>query len=113
MAHRLQLTLVGRRFAGPELKALGVAYECVADAEVTARAVAEASTARDGDPYYELLVAAMRGDAEAARPILLRCLGLSYTAEALLEDEDLGPALASPELASLRPLLTRSNSTSE
>ncbi|MGI9323786.1 MAG: enoyl-CoA hydratase/isomerase family protein [Pseudomonadales bacterium] len=37
---RAQLTLVGRRFSGEELKQFGIAYECVADADVVSRAQA-------------------------------------------------------------------------
>ena len=33
-----QLTLTGRRFAGPELQAMGIAYACVPDEEVLSRA---------------------------------------------------------------------------
>jgi tetratricopeptide (TPR) repeat protein len=59
-----------------------------------ALAEAQRSTARDGNPWYELLVTTRAGRGPDAAAVLERCVGpAGLDLEELLEDEDLGPAL--------------------
>ena len=65
--------------------------------------LAQASTKRDGDPYWEFVVQAARGDAKAALKALTVCVdGLGYAIESIYDDDDLEPLLMSEALTELR-----------
>lgn len=65
------------------------------DAGWTQRAMtaARASTARDGDPYFELVVEAASGQRVAATAIYRELIGLGYTHDELSADEHAGEAI--------------------
>ncbi len=73
-----------------------------ADRLAEAQREAAASTARDGDPYYEVIVGAVAGDVAACRGALEECLRQGYEPATFLDDVDAGSALAGDAFANLR-----------
>lgn len=67
-----------------------------------ALAEAKASTARDGDPYYEAIVQAVGGNVEAAAAAIASCVERGYDAGEFFEHADAGPALSGEKFAALR-----------
>jgi len=70
-----------------------------------AEKVARSSTERDGDPYYEAVVAGASGDVEWLRRSMRSCLkdfADYYTAADFYEDDDLGPILRSEKFKAIR-----------
>jgi hypothetical protein len=67
-----------------------------------AMAHARRSTERDGDPYYEILVMAARGDVRATCTALERAIDRGYESTVFYGDEDLGPLLLGDAYASFR-----------
>ncbi|MHC5020886.1 MAG: tetratricopeptide repeat protein [Planctomycetota bacterium] len=65
--------------------------------------VAEGSTARDDDPYWELVVAGARGDATAAAPLMAKMVELGYEADTFWHAPHVAEALEKhPDWAELR-----------
>jgi hypothetical protein len=63
---------------------------------------AKASTRRDGDPWFELVVACSQPNAEATERLLSACVDRGYRTEDFYADVDIGHALKSEVLKSLR-----------
>ena len=77
----------------------------VAYAVIAALVFAEASTRRDGNPFFEFLVQVARGNAEAAERIYGRLRELGYGADHVYGDHDVGQKLISdPAFAQFRTL---------
>ena len=68
--------------------------------------VAKESTARDGDPLFEALVAIAAGDAARATPLVEQCVSAGYRIEDLEADADAGPVFKSPAFSELRKKLS-------
>ena len=67
-----------------------------------AMAVARASTARDGDPYFELIVASAKGDVEACVKLMRTLAEQGYDAASFWDDDEIGAALDAPAFARVR-----------
>jgi len=65
---------------------------------------ARESTARDGNPYYEVIVHAVEGNVQAARLVLQSCFDLGIGPEVFLDDPDAGPRFARTPLRELLEL---------
>jgi hypothetical protein len=59
--------------------------------------LAQKSSKRDGDPFYEAVVLGVRGNAAECEKVVDQCLRLGYEPAEFLSDKDLGPALNSIE----------------
>ncbi len=64
--------------------------------------VAQRSTERDSDPWFEVVVLCAQGDPKSAETALQQCVDLGYSVEQFYGDPDVGPALRSDKLASVR-----------
>lgn len=67
-----------------------------------ARREAKLSTSRDGDRWFEAVVAAATEDLDEASKTLRACLERGYTTDDFYADDDLGAALRSDKLSKLR-----------
>jgi hypothetical protein len=68
-----------------------------------AMVLAKASTARDEDPWYEVMVNAARGDVVSTMRLIQQSIDeQGYEAEYYYDDDDMGPALRSDKFAKLR-----------
>jgi tetratricopeptide (TPR) repeat protein len=70
---------------------------------------ARESTERDGDPWFEAVVAVASGDATRATPLLQACAGRGYRLAQLESDPDAAPALKAPAFQELRNKLSATN----
>ncbi len=67
-----------------------------------AATAAKESTERDGDPWFEAIVAAASGDVPGASELLGKCADRGYTRADFDADPDLAPALAAPAFSAAR-----------
>ncbi|MGA2701594.1 MAG: tetratricopeptide repeat protein [Isosphaeraceae bacterium] len=73
-----------------------------------ARAAKE-STDRDGDPWFEAVVAVAAGDVDRAGPLLEQCAARGYTLAEFDADADVAPLLKTPAFSELRQKLSTTN----
>jgi tetratricopeptide (TPR) repeat protein len=69
---------------------------------------AKASTERDGDPWFEAVVAVCSGSVDRSRPLVERCVERGYTLADFDGDADLAAVFKSGEFHSLRDTLPAS-----
>ena len=67
---------------------------------------AKESTDRDGDPWFEAVVAVCSGDVDRSVSLLRRCAERGYTVADFDGDPDLAPVFKTPKFRSLRDTLT-------
>jgi len=73
-----------------------------------ARAAKE-STDRDGDPWFEAVVAVAAGDVGRAGPLLDQCAARGYTLAEFDADADIAPSLKTPAFRELRQKISTTN----
>jgi tetratricopeptide (TPR) repeat protein len=69
---------------------------------------AKESTDRDGDPWFEAVVAFCSGEVDRSRTLLGQCAERGYTLADFDGDPDLGPVFKTPKFRSVRDTLTTS-----